>query len=190
MSAPLLSPSAPPTPNGGSHGGVRCFFNNFFRLVFFYRGAPSVPAPRRFHQSRSGRARDRAADGVSSQPGGVTLAASDHRGQRTPRRAPGADMPRRKQQAPRRAAGLMIGDDKLRTLSRSPIRSAASLDVISLILHRPHLPLTLTPNHSHLLPVFPAHHSAPDIREGQSSGEQRAFVRCLQSPARANRSLL
>ena len=53
--------------------------------------------------------------------------------------------------------GLMIGDDKLRTLSRSPIRSAASLDVISLILHRPHLPLTLTPTHSHLLPVFPPH---------------------------------
>lgn len=35
---------------------------------------------------------------------------------------------------------LMIGDDKLRTLSRSPIRTVASLDVINLILHCPHLP--------------------------------------------------
>lgn len=36
--------------------------------------------------------------------------------------------------------GLMIGDDKLRTPSRSPIRSAAELDVINLILHFLHLP--------------------------------------------------
>lgn len=36
--------------------------------------------------------------------------------------------------------GLMIGDDKLRTLSRSPIRSVAELDVINLILHFLHLP--------------------------------------------------
>lgn len=35
---------------------------------------------------------------------------------------------------------LMIGDDKLRTLSRSPIRSVAELDVINLILHFLHLP--------------------------------------------------
>lgn len=51
--------------------------------------------------------------------------------------------------------GLMIGDDKLRTLPRSPIRSVAELDVINLILHFLHLvrtpPNTKTPCHIHVV---------------------------------------
>ena len=109
-------------PAGGSHAGfpppppsLPFFFFTCLRiywlfLLWFLFATPNCTLP----LLPTSALPDLCGSPESSAPRGAKLcikasripqAASDHRGQRTPRRAPGADMPRRKQQAPRRSAG-------------------------------------------------------------------------------------
>lgn len=66
---------------------------------------------------------------------------------------------------------LMIGDDKLRTLSRSPIRSVAELDVINLILHFLHPP----PTHHHQNPLATSTLCVPRHTRNDTSIDHRTL---------------